>query len=486
MAGVFGAVAWPFRFRGGVGRAPYLVGSLVALYGAQAAAAAGLAARGEPIPEAALFWITPERALTVLGRLALPPGAYAYNFLFQLPGGALLAALAAWMLLTWSLAALAFRRATTLNRDPWIAFVAAMPLLQVPAVLLLALESKRREGPEGEVATAAQATKWLRARAVLLGLFIGIGLSAAAVAVGALVFGAYGYTLFVATPLLIGALSAWIANREQDIGSQATWVMALTANLVGGLALVGFALEGVVCLVMAAPIAFVAASIGAALGRWIALQGRGKARSAFTTVAFLPVLFATERAAPATIEFADRQSVDISAPPSAVWSAATQMAQIHDRPALPFRLGLAYPLRGEIIGRGVGALRRGYFSTGVATERVTEWAPGRRLAFVILTEPPSLRELSPYRTVHAPHVRGYFRTRDAAFELIPLPGGRTRLVLTSRHELDLEPAVYWTPFARWAVRANKLRALAQIRRQAEAAGQGEREGGQDRSHGVSD
>ena len=80
-----------------------------------------------------------------------------------------------------------------------------------------------------------------------------------------------------------------------------------------------------------------------------------------------------------------------------------------------------------------------------------------------------MRELSPYSRVNAPHVSGYFRTLEVTFSLSQLQSGQTRLSLTSRHDLDLEPALYWMPLAQWAVRANKLRVLAHLRRQAETA-----------------
>jgi hypothetical protein len=51
--------------------------------------------------------------------------------------------------------------------------------------------------------------------------------------------------------------------------------------------------------------------------------------------------------------------------------------------ALPFRLGVAYPLRGEVRGEGVGSERIGEFSTGTAIERVTEWVPNQKLAFLL-------------------------------------------------------------------------------------------------------
>ena len=64
------------------------------------------------------------------------------------------------------------------------------------------------------------------------------------------------------------------------------------------------------------------------------------------------------------------------------------MDTIEEPPALPFRLGVAHPIRGDVIGEGVGALRHGEFSTGIAIERVTEWVPNRKLAFVVEQDVP--------------------------------------------------------------------------------------------------
>ncbi len=79
-----------------------------------------------------------------------------------------------------------------------------------------------------------------------------------------------------------------------------------------------------------------------------------------------------------------------------------------------------------------------------------------------------MRELSPYSHVNAPHENGYFRTLDARFTLTPIANGKTRLTLATRHALDLEPALYWTPMAQWAVHANKVRVLTHFKQQAEA------------------
>lgn len=61
---------------------------------------------------------------------------------------------------------------------------------------------------------------------------------------------------------------------------------------------------------------------------------------------------------------------------------------IRERPTLVGRLGLAFPQRGHLDGKGVGATRSGYFSTGVAREKVTEWQENRTLGCVVLKQPP--------------------------------------------------------------------------------------------------
>src|SRR5262249_15910528 len=151
------------------------------------------------------------------------------------------------------------------------------------------------------------------------------------------------------------------------------------------------------------------------------------------------------------MSFETYQAVEIGAPAEAVWSSIVRMETIPEPTALPFRLGIAYPRGGEFLGDGVGAVRLGAFSTGIARERVTEWIPNRKLAFVVLEDVPAMRELSPYEHVHAPHVVGYFRSTSTSFELSERPDGRTALVERTSHELRLDPVLYWLPMARWVV-----------------------------------
>ena len=67
-------------------------------------------------------------------------------------------------------------------------------------------------------------------------------------------FGVYGTGLFVVSPLTIGAVTAYIGNRRVDIGVRATWALVKSAAALGGLALLALALEGLICIVVIAPL----------------------------------------------------------------------------------------------------------------------------------------------------------------------------------------------------------------------------------------
>lgn len=378
----------------------------------------------------------------------------------------LILALAYGLLVAWVLAALAFRRAADAKVSEWIAAAAIVPVVQIPAILFLYASPSRtsvRPPPLPDDFDSGK-IQWVPAAQ---GMIAGAALTLLSVAVGALILGVYGYGMFVVSPFFIGAVAAYFANRTKELGAVTTVQIALGATLLGGLSLVAAALEGVLCIVMAAPLAIPVAWVGALLGQSIARLGRRPARHTLSGFALLPIVFATEHAFPPMTTFETYQTIGVNAPPAMVWNAIVKMDTIDEPLALPFRLGVAYPLRGEVLGEGVGATRRGEFSTGIAIERVTEWIFGQRLAFVVENDVPAMQEISPYREVHAPHAVGYFRTTLTSFELARRPDGGTEIIERTFHQLKLDPAYYWLPMARWIVRENNARVLAHIRHQAE-------------------
>jgi uncharacterized membrane protein YhaH (DUF805 family) len=448
------AVITPFTFEGRIGRAPYAAWSIALFASQYLVVIVGAGYSAELLTTDRWLLLVPHRAL-------LTPSSGTWTLLQML-------GLAYLLLLAWALAALAFRRAVDANVNEGIAGFAIAPVIQIPIILFLCF-APSKVAPEtrtiaGHAGLLKEVSLW---PAAFLGIFAGVGLTLVAVAVGTLIFGIYGNGLFLLTPFVIGVITAYIANRNADIGFWETALTVVVALAVASLAVVAAALEGLICIIMAAPLGFCMALIGGALGRAMALLKRRPARQPWQCIALLPLMFSVENVLPPSAHFDAEQTIVVAAPPDVVWQSMLSTDPVEGPLALPFRLGVAYPLRGEVVGEGVGALRYGEFSTGTAIERLTEWKPNRKLAFVVVRDIPGMRELSPYEHVHAPHVIGYFRTISTSFELVPRSDGGTEILERSSHELRLDPVSYWLPMAQWIVRENNARVLAHIRTHAE-------------------
>jgi hypothetical protein len=379
-----------------------------------------------------------------------------------------LAAVALALAVTWILMALSIRRVRRDGADFALTIPMIMPMLQLPMIILLSLVPKTIGGVAQTTVIDGHPPR--KRGAVTLpamqGALAGGAICLAACAFGTLVFGSYGYALFLATPVVVGITAAYLANRKDNIGAARTGYVVAASLMLGAIGIMGVAIEGAICLAMASPIIGVLGWIGGLIGRAAAENRRGKATT-LSSIAILPMLFIVEGALPPKATFVSVESIEVAAGADEVWHSITHMSEISEPPSAPFGWGLAYPISGEIQGEGVGAVRKGVFSTGIAYEQVTVWKPGRELTFDVLSDPPALKELSPYDHVQAPHLAGYFTTAYAKFTLKPLGRGRTRLTLETQHSLDLEPAIYWIPLAQWAIHENKVRVLAHFARQAE-------------------
>jgi hypothetical protein len=303
---------------------------------------------------------------------------------------------------------------------------------------------------------------------VAAGTLIGVVIIIIAVAASTLVFGAYGWGLFVLTPFVVGFTTGFIVNRQELQSTKTTHGLVLLSAIIGCGGLILFALEGLICLILASPLAAGLAIAGGAVGRRSARIGKGPMGPVYC-VALLPPMFALDAFSPSATTILTDESIVIEASARQVWRAVTSEEPIREPATLAGRLGLAYPKRAHFSGRGVGAIRTGYFSTGEAREQITHWTEGRLLAFTVLTQPPSMEEMSPYRHVHAPHVAGYFETGETRFEIERLGEQRSRLTIRAAHRLRIDPVIYWEPIARWAARSNTRRVLSDIEAKAQTA-----------------
>lgn len=272
------------------------------------------------------------------------------------------------------------------------------------------------------------------------------GVFCALLAVGVSVYveRTYGWTLFVLVPFVIGLHSTLALSRRRPIFLGDALVVSSLALLLFGGILLAVAVEGLICLFMAAPIALPVAMLGGAMG--YALRHKGVAQSLvmFLLLAGLtPFGATTERALhlPAEI-FAVTTSIDLPASPERVWHTVLQPAKLAPPDHALFRAGVAYPLASHIEGAGPSATRYCDFSTGKLVEPVLVWDDLRRLRFRVASNPLPMQEWTPY-ALHPPHLDGFLVSRQGEFRLEPLANGGTRLYATTWYQHHLWPAQYW-------------------------------------------
>jgi hypothetical protein len=126
-----------------------------------------------------------------------------------------------------------------------------------------------------------------------------------------------------------------------------------------------------------------------------------------------------------------------------VWRATVAPSHLAAPDDWIFRAGIAYPLAAHIEGSGPGATRYCNFSTGDLVEPVLEWQEPRLLRFAVKSNPEPMVEMTPYRNIHPPHLKGFLVSRQGQFRLLRDANGGTRLEATTWYEHNLWPAEYW-------------------------------------------
>ena len=286
--------------------------------------------------------------------------------------------------------------------------------------------------------------------------------------------GNYGWGLFVGIPFFLGFNSTLIYGFHQPRSLVKCLAVASLSTALVGLALFSFAVEGVICLLMALPLAVVLALFGGLMG--FMLQQRpsfspNTLRVVSVGFLLMPGLILLEYSIGETPPlYAVKTSVVINANPQTVWSHVVSFSELPPPAELMFKTGIAYPIRAEIRGQGVGAVRHCVFSTGAFVEPITVWDEPRLLRFDVTAQPRAMEELSLYSDLRPPHLENYLISRRGQFELKSLPNGATLLEGTTWYQNRFWPAPYWHLWSDYVIHRIHERVLLHIKSLAENTG----------------
>jgi hypothetical protein len=297
-------------------------------------------------------------------------------------------------------------------------------------------------------------------------------LSGVAAVIGTELLKTYGWGLFAALPFVMGFLAAVLHGARHPRVWRDSVTVALLAVALVGVGFLMFAFEGIICLLMAAPLALVQAALGGLVGhsvqdaRWRRLP---PTLGCLLPLLAMPPILGTETFRPGPPPLLKvTTSVRVAAAPAQVWRHVVEFAELPPPTEPLFRWGIAYPIRAEIRGRGVGAVRHCVFSTGPFVEPITVWDEPRLLAFSVTENPAPMEEWTPYDEVHPPHLDGFLVSRRGQFRLEPTPDGGTLLEGTTWYHHSLWPAAYWQVWSDQIIHAIHRRVLDHVRTLAEA------------------
>lgn len=344
-----------------------------------------------------------------------------------------------------------------------------VPFLNLLFFLLLCL------WPEEETVSQHAATQtWQRYipqsfwGSALAGVGISLVLALLMIAISVLGFQAYGIALFVGLPFVLGLCTTLIFTAHEERRLWDCIKVSLGSLVMLGLGILAVAMEGVICVLMATPLALVLTLLGTAVAWTLQTKRRHNATQGVLLMLFLPGFMGIEKAAdfaPPRIEAVT--TLDIAAPPEVVWEHVVRFSELPPPSHWILKTGIAYPIRAEIKGSGVGAIRHCVFSTGPFVEPIEVWNPPHHLKFSVSSQPAPMKELTPYR-INPPHLDHFLRSEAGQFVLTPLPNGGTRLAGTTWYVHQIWPAPYWQLWSDAIIHSIHTEVLQHIKHLSEA------------------
>lgn len=393
----------------------------------------------------------------------------------------------------WTGSVLTIRRLRAAQLAPWLLIFFYVPLLNLVFFKILSwAPSIEHEGESGELkciddvdsaivrrADSSASTEVVKERVSAEGDYsrvVDFLVAASApivptlvlVYLSVLVFGSYGYGLFVALPFVISIAAPLIFAAREKRSMIACLAVSLTSMAIVYAALLIFAFEGIVCLLMAAPIAAVIATGGGLLAYYIQKRHHGNRELPRLLGGFLLlvplVMFIEVHAEPLSPLYEVTTSMRVDAPPEVVWRHVVAFSRLPEPvdSELIFKAGVAYPIEAKIYGRGPGAVRHCIFSTGTFVEPITVWREPELLRFSVREQALPMREFSPYKDIHPPHMEGYLVSKKGQFQLERTDNGGTLLSGTTWYQNHMGPPLYWRLWSDQIIHAIHRRVLEHV------------------------
>lgn len=239
----------------------------------------------------------------------------------------------------------------------------------------------------------------------------------------------------VVCPFSVGAISVLLSGSHERISIRNQVVISISTMSLFLVAMFATFLEGLICIILVAPVFLIASILGGLLAGLIHNRWKVK-HSVLPIFALLPFLAAPyEGQVPQhEVEQSVRNTIHINAPADVVFQHLAEVRDIQPE-ELGFSfmhvIGLPRPLSAEMSGRGLGSVRISKWEKNVwFKEEITSWTQPVQMRYRFIVPRGGVPREALDRHVE---INGeYFDLVDGGYDLLPTKDGGTDLTLTTR------------------------------------------------------
>ncbi len=280
--------------------------------------------------------------------------------------------------------------------------------------------------------------------------------------------GKYGTTLFLTIPSSIAFFIGYSQrynsesnDRFKKIIKGLFIIMVVVATLSGLLILIG--LEGAICILMAFPFLIIPMFIAYIIGIYIAKTDK---KNTLNSIIFIVLLNPTTYIydsfqTPIKEEVITELIVNNSQ--ENIWKLLTTEFEFKQTKKMLFQEGISYPK--SICLKEIKNQKtfNCYTNNDTILLKIDQFIKNEKIKFHLKEQTIPMKELSPYKEVHAAHLHNYFEVNYGEIKLEYVAKNKTKIIAKTSYNYKIAPKWYWELWSNYIINEMHLHVLESIK-----------------------
>jgi hypothetical protein len=278
--------------------------------------------------------------------------------------------------------------------------------------------------------------------------------------------GTYGWTLFLIIPFCIGLSCGYYSKTFRSRAFlKGTFLVLIILAGISAL-LLGAGIEGSICILMAEGMLALPALLGMIAGYFIRNAYRAYVIGLIVMLNTSFTVFDSEDTT--QIESIATETLTINASREKVWHVLTQPVNFSLHENMFFKAGVTYPTSMQLTYTREGkCFLICNLNNGLASLEIEELDSLNRLRFRIPDDVQTMKELTPYKSLNAAHLKGYFHASYGEFTLEASDENKCTITAKTAYRYKITPAFYWRWWSDYLVNTMHRHVLEDIKIEAE-------------------